>query len=317
MPLLLEKIPLLALSLASCVVTIYAQSKWGSVASMQAHAISTRIINALISYLTYLQKLFLPFDLAVIYPYPESFGSGIVVVAVLVLSAITFLVCWKMSRYPYVLVGWFWFLGSMIPMIGIIQVGYQSMADRYTYLPFIGLYILLAWLCADIFNRNRKLLIAISLVWIGLLMSLTYQQVGYWRDNTSLFEHAIKVTDRNYVAYQHLAMVKLDNNELDVALDYISEALAINPYDAKSHTTLGIYHGKRGELNLAKRSFEDALRLNPRIGEAYNNLGVVYYRMGNITASSRYYQIALDLNPDFALAARNLEIALLELQDDD
>jgi len=315
--LLLEKTPLLLLSLASCIITIYAQSKWGSVVSMEAHAPVVRITNALASYMIYLQKLFLPVDLAVIYPYPEFFAYGFIVVAVSVLTAITFLSYRKISRYPYVFVGWFWFLGSLIPMIGIIQVGYQSMADRYAYLPFIGLYILLVWLCADIFKQHRKVLIALCLVWTALLMSLTFQQVGYWRNNSSLLEHAIKVTNRNYVAYQYLAQVKMDAGDLDTASDYISRALTINPNDPKAHATLGNLHAKRGELIKAVRSFKYALELNPKISEVYNNLGVAYYRMGNIAKSISYYQMALKLNPDYSLAARNLEDALRNLRDHD
>ena len=314
--LLLEKTPLLMLSLVSCIVTIYAQSRWGSVVSLESHGPVMRIANAFTSYLTYLQKLFWPVDLAVIYPYPEFVGYGLVGTAVLVLTAITFVVCRKASSYPYVFVGWFWFLGSMIPMIGIIQVGYQSMADRYAYLPFIGLYILLAWLFADLFKRNRKMLIALCLVWTVLLMSLSFQQVGYWRDNSSLFEHAIKVTDRNYVAYQHLAQVRLDEGKLDVALDYISEALSINPYDPKSHATMGNIYAKRGEWLRAIGSFEYALKLNPKISEVYNNLGVVYYRLGDLAKSIRSYQMALELNPDYSKAASNLEVALRDFRSD-
>ena len=308
--LLLEKTPLLMLSLGSCIVTIYAQGKWGSIVSVETHAPLTRIANALASYLAYLQKLFWPVDLAVIYPYPEFFGYGVVVAAILVLTAVTFQACWKASTYPYVFTGWFWFLGSMIPMIGIIQVGYQSMADRYTYLPFIGLYILLAWLVADIFRRNRKALIALSLGLTAVLMSLSFQQVGYWRDNSSLFEHAIKVTDRNYVAYQHLAQVRMDDGELDVALDYLFKALEINPNDPKSHATMGNLYAQRGELVKAIKSFEYALKLNPKISEVYNNLGVIYYRMGDLATSIRYYRMALKLNPNYSKAARNLEAAL-------
>jgi tetratricopeptide (TPR) repeat protein len=314
--LLLEKMPLLVLSLASCIVTLYAQGRWGSVASMETLAPAVRVTNAFASYLVYLQKLFLPVDLAVIYPYPEFFNHGLVVAAVVALTTITFLACWKISRFPFVFVGWFWFLGSMIPMIGLIQVGYQSMADRYTYLPFIGLYILLAWLCAEMFKRHKKVLIALCLVWAGLLMSLTFQQVGYWKDNSSLFEHAIKVTDRNYVAYQYLAQVKMDNGELDAALDYLSKALAINPDDPKAHATLGNLYAKRGELILAIKSFKYALKLNPKISEVYNNLGVTYYRLGDIAKAIRYYQTALELNPDYSKAARNLEVALRDFRGD-
>lgn len=314
--LVLEKTPLLILSLISCIVTIYAQSRWGSVVSLESHGPAMRITNAFTSYLAYLQKLFWPVDLAVIYPYPEIIEYGLLATAVLVLTAITFFVYRKASRYPYVFVGWFWFLGSMIPMIGFIQVGYQSMADRYAYLPFIGLYILLAWLLAELFNRNRKMLIVLCLVWTVLLMSLSFQQVGYWRDNSSLFEHAIKVTDRNYVAYQHLAQVRLDEGKLDVALEYISEALSINPYDPKSHATIGNIYAKRGEWLRAIGSFEYALKLNPKISEVYNNLGVVYYRLGDLAKSIRSYQMALELNPNYSKAASNLEVALRDFRGD-
>ena len=190
------------------------------------------------------------------------------------------------------------------------------MADRYAYLPFIGLYILLAWLFAELFKRHRKVLIALCLVWAGLLMSLTFQQVGYWKDNSSLFEHAIKVTDRNYVAYQYLAQVKMDNGELDAALDYLSKALAINPDDPKAHATLGNLYAKRGELILAIKSFKYALKLNPKISEVYNNLGVTYYRLGDSAKAIRYYQTALELNPDYSKAARNLEVALRDFRGD-
>jgi len=314
--LFVEKIPLLALSLASCIVTIYAQSKWGSLVSIDAHGPVTRIANALVSYLAYLQKLFWPVDLAVIYPYPEFSGYVLAIAAFLLLTAATLLVCWKASRYPYVFVGWFWFLGSLIPMIGIIQVGYQSMADRYAYLPFIGLYILLAWFCAELFKQNKKVLIALCLVWTVLLMSLTFQQVGYWKDNSSLFEHAIKVTDRNYVAYQHLAQVRLEEDKLDAAQNFISEALVINPNDPKSHATLGNIYTRRGDLVQAVRSFEHALQLNPKISEVHNNLGVVYYRLGDLAKSIHSYRMALDLNPDYSKAAANLEVALRDIRGD-
>ena len=160
------------------------------------------------------------------------------------------------------------------------------------------------------------MLIALCLVWTVLLMSLSFQQLGYWRDNASLFEHAIKVTDRNYVAYQHLAQVRLDEGKLDVALDYISEALSINPYDPKTHATMGNIYAKRGEWLRAIGRFEYALKLNPKISEVYNNLGVVYYRLGDLAKSIRSYQMALELNPDYSKAASNLEVALRDFRSD-
>lgn len=306
--LVLEKIPLLALSLASGLVTLYAQGM--SMASVETHSLLSRITNALTAYTGYLQKLVWPADLAVIYPYPETIGVGAIVISILLLTTATVFSVKTMSTRPYVMTGWAWFLVAMVPMIGIVQVGYQAMADRYAYLPFIGLYMMLVWLVADVAMQNRKILSFLSLGLATVLMTLTFKQVGYWQDSSTLFEHALKVTERNYVAHQHLAQVRMDQGNLVAAAANIETALAIQPNDPKSHATLGLLYARQNALPAAINSFEHALSLNPNISEVYNNLGVCYQMLGDLEKSIQNYRQALELNPDYTKAAMNLEVAL-------
>jgi Flp pilus assembly protein TadD len=253
---------------------------------MELYPLGGRIANALISYVSYIGKMLWPVKLSIFYPY-ASFAllSWQTVSAMLVLMIITYLTIRATERFPYFIVGWLWYLGTLIPVIGLVQVGLQSMADRYTYLPFIGIFIMIAWGVPELLNRWRYGRFAIASAAVGILLTLmviTYVQIGYWRNNIILYEHAIKVTSENYWAHYNLGLSLMKSGKMSDAFPQFQETLRIKPDDYDALINVGVILAKRGNLDAAVSLFERVLQFKPDSAKAHSNLGTALMQKGNI-----------------------------------
>jgi Flp pilus assembly protein TadD len=299
-----EKIPLFALAAASAGATIYAQSKGAALRSLERIPVDLRVENALYSYALYLEKLFWPAGLALPYPHPGS-GLGLwrVALATAVLLGITGLVWLSGRTQPYFVTGWLWFLGMLVPVIGIIQVGRQGMADRYLYLPMIGIAIMAVWGASAIADRVRVGVaprVAIAAAVVTAFAAIAYVQVGYWRSSEALWQHALDVTRDNAVAEDQLGMALLTSGHHDEAFDHFQRAAQIDPTDATSHLNLGAFYSERGDTARAITMYEKALEWTadaPTRLLLYTNLGFAYVSTGQYEAAERYLHLARQSNP--------------------
>jgi tetratricopeptide (TPR) repeat protein len=346
--LLREKIPLFALAAADSVVTYLSQQQAGAMTAVKV-ALPDRLANSAVSYVLYLGKIFWPHSLAVIYPYPRDLPLLTVVACCLLLAAVTALALRFRSKTPYLPVGWFWFLGVMVPMSGIVQVGWQSYADRYTYIPSIGIFIALVWMAADVIEA-RKWQLAAPLAALAILPPLaaaTWLQEPYWYDGITLFQHAVAATSENPAAAYHLGVDLSDLGRNAEAIPLLEEMIRLQPSFYTAHYALGRAQAAQGDFEPAIRSFTEALRHDPNYADAlygrglsyvkmgndpaaepdlraalkcglsaerqpvaHNYLGVVLGRRGNPRAAAEEFQQAVRLQPDMVDAQRNLAIAL-------
>ena len=306
--LVLEKIPLLLLSLASAIVTIKAQRTAGAVQTLAHYSLWLRVETALIAYARYLGKVFWPSKLAALYPHPTAlYPAWKVVAAAALLIFITAMVV--RPRAPrYLPVGWFWFLGSLVPMLGLVQVGVQAMADRYAYIPFIGIFLICVWLVADWANAHnfRGRLIAVPAVAALLVLaSLTYRQLGYWHDNETFWVHTLAVTENNFVAHDSLGDYLIEHGRNDDAAAQFRAALAVNPLDLPANLNLGTYEHSRGNLHAAIERYQIVALRSGDTGLraiAYGNLGSAYRQLGDLARAKQDFEIALQLKPDRTMA---------------
>ena len=311
--LIVEKIPLLLLSAASCVATVWAQSD--AIQPLDRLPFSLRMANAAVSYVAYLGQMFYPADLAVIYPYRTSnLPAWQVAAALAVLAAITVGVAVLWRRCPYLLVGWLWYLGMLLPVIGLVQVGMQSMADRYTYLPQIGLYVAVAWGVAQLSRSWPYRAVTcgvVSALVLAALLIAACQQASYWRDSETLFRHTLACSpENNVVAHTQLGIALRDRGSIDEAIEQYNEALAINPNSARVHNNLGEAFQKIGDYDESIRQSEEALRLDPNSAVAHNNLGVSLRLQGRLDEAIAHLEESLRLDPNRADAHNNLGVAL-------
>ncbi len=308
----MEKIPFLALALTSSVVTFIVQRKGGSVSSLDTLPVGARLANALVSYLRYVGKLFWPESLSVLYPHPGHWPASLVIAAGMFVAAVSAWVVWRGRREPYLPVGWFWFLGTLVPVIGLVQVGVQSMADRYTYIPAIGIFIMVAWGALELTGRwpqrQSVLLMAAAAVLSGCLMA-TSRQLRYWNDSETLFRHAVQVTDRNYLAYNNLGFFLSGRGNADEAMEDYQKSLEINPNYQDAQNNLGHALAAKGRYAEAIARYEAALRINPNLVEAHNNLGNALSDTGKLEEAIAHYLKALQIRPDDEDAHNNLGVA--------
>jgi hypothetical protein len=287
-PLLREKIPLLALTALSCIVTFIVQQKVGTVASIGAFSPGVRIANAFVSYIVYIGKTIWPNNLAVFYPHPGSLPLWQTLGAGLLLIAVTILIIRTAKRFPYLTMGWLWFTGTLVPVIGIVQVGSQAMADRYTYIPLIGLFVMAAWGIPDLLKkwqpahplRKETLFASSSLVLLSFFI-VTRTQVAYWRNNITLYDHSLQVTSPSDIILgsRGVAYGKLGNYAL--AISDFDRAIEINPKYADTYYNRGLTYRKLGNHRQALEDFDRAIEINPEYAEAYYNRGVVYAILRN------------------------------------
>ena len=317
--LILEKLPLLALSLGSAVVTILAQYESGSMTGPHWQPFPIRLENAVVAYARYLGKAIWPSDLVAIYPHPgNSLKLWQVAAALLLLLAVTALVIAERKRRRYLLVGWLWFLGTLVPMIGVLQVGVQAMADRYAYLPFIGLFIMAVWTAADWLERRHVVLgwqVAASVAVLLSLAITSRRQLNYWSDNTVFWSRIVEVEAKalaanpnNWVAQDVLGHAFLNLGEVEAAIPHFREAATLNPSDPDSNVNVGTYEQRQNDLTGAIAQYKKVIVMTentPRLdaqsrSQAFSNMGYAYRALQDNTDARASFEEAVKLNPDDA-----------------
>jgi len=348
LPLLIEKIPLFMMVVASSVVTYLVQIKGGAVTILAVLPLKFRILNAFVSYIGYIEKMFWPVRLVYFYPHH---GPNISVlyafVSAILLLAVTVFILRFSKNHRYLVTGWFWYLGTLIPVIGLVQVGVQAMADRYSYITLTGLFIIIAWGLPELFGRRKVALAVFSVTVLVALTICTYIQLQYWKSSLPLFQHALKVNDNNYKAHLCLADVLLKEGRIDEAIYHNFEAVRIRPDFIETHNDLGNNLYKIGRVDHAIGSYRMALGINPadpevnaNIGVAlatkgdyaqaaqhyriavktmdtpavHNNLGYALAKMGKLDEAIEQFRLALQIKPDYKPAKVNLDIFLAEKQ---
>lgn len=291
--LMIEKIPLMLLAFAVSVMTYWAQYESGAVRSLDAVSLSVRFANSLVSYILYMKKMILPVDLAVIYPHLGMPSLWLIILAILVLFSLTATVVWLRKQYPELMIGWFWYLGTLVPVIGIVQVGSQAMADRYTYIPLVGLFVMITWGVPSIFRnnlRNKTLIICLALVSLFLSISVSRFQVGIWRNNVSLFEHALSVTQENSIAHNNLGATLFDAGSFEEAGRHYREALRIRPDFSVARKNMGDYLLQRCDYLGAMREYGLVLKERPGDSEAHKGMIMTLAAMGNFQEAESLFQ---------------------------
>jgi protein O-mannosyl-transferase len=307
-----EKSPFFVLAALASVMTYVVQQHEGSLAAGQGLPLGARAGNALISYCRHLGKLFWPTDLAVFYPHPGYWPLGEVLLAGGVILAISVLLLLLRRRLSFLLVGWLWFIGMLVPVIGLVQTGGQALADRHSYLPSLGALILAGWGACELTRRWRYQRLAFSIAGcaaIVLCVALTRQQIGYWRDGEVLFRHALAVTERNDFAHNGLGVALDSKGQTDEAIHQFQEAIGLKPGDADAHNNLGVALSKVGQSDEAISQYREALRLKPDDAKAHFNLGTALGRKGQTEEAISQYQEAIRLKPNYAEAHSNLGVA--------
>jgi Tfp pilus assembly protein PilF len=305
-----EKFPLFVLAAISCIITFFVQQHGGAVASIESFPLKARVANAIVSYTSYIVKMIWPLNLAILYPLRE-WHPGQVLISGLLLLLLSALAVRTWRRCPYLSVGWFWYLGTLVPVIGLVQVGAQSMADRYTYIPSIGLFMIVSWGIRDISAKwrwQRPIVIILSGVVLVSLMICAWFQVGYWKNGITLFKHTVKVTHNNSMAYCGLGRALDRHEKYDEAVKNYAKALELNPNDAEAHYEFGVTLEKQGNSIGAVRHYLEALRIRPNYAKVHNNIGVILSGQGKIKDAIYHYKKALQIDPNYPVAYYNLGV---------
>jgi Flp pilus assembly protein TadD len=311
--LILEKVPFLVLATAVSAITFVVQKQCAAMETMQNLPLAARFENALISYCRYLGKTFWPTDLAVFYPHPGHWPMSVVLLTAGFLASLFLLLVVLRRQHPYLLMGWLWFLGMLVPVIGLVQVGLQSMADRYTYLPSLGILILVIW-GADALTRrwmHQAILLAIAgSAWIAVCMTLTRTQLTYWQDSETIFRHTINVTEANSLAHYNLATALDDKGRRDDAIHEYQAVLQTDPTNTLALLNLGDDLYRNGEVDDAVANYQQVVLLEPNNEKAHNNLGIVFFKKGQNDEAKKEFQEAIRLAPDNAPIHNSLAVAL-------
>ena len=349
--LLVEKLPLLILIAASCVITLIVQQSAGAMKTLEKYPVNMRVSNAVVSYLGYLIKMFYPTRLALLYPLrPYNIPKWQPWAFLLVLIVITAIVIYAARHRRYLLVGWLWYLGTLVPVIGVVQVGSQAMADRYTYLPSIGIFIIVAYSAAELKNKLlfRKIVLPVSAVLvIAALMICTRLQLRHWKNNLTLYEHTLAITEKNFIilynyghalskskrldeaivqfkkalrikpdepdVYNNLGAALKEMGKISQAIDNWKKALALDPSHPDAHFNMGLVLGQQESHDQAIYHFQKALHAKPNWPEAYYELGGVYFRQGRLDLAALQCIDALRLKPDYLIAQVTLAHIFVEM----
>jgi hypothetical protein len=299
-PLLTEKIPLFVLAVLSSIVTYLVQRHGGAVKTLEAFSLGARVANALVSYVAYMVKMLWPSNLAVFYPHPASWPLWQVLGSVALLTAITVLAIRGAKKRPYVPVGWLWYAGTLVPVIGIVQVGTQAMADRYTYIPLVGLFIMIAWAVPELLNKwpyRRQALVALSTVCLLCLFLLTWRQVGYWRNSITLYDHTLEATDRNSLIHNSRGVVYMGLANYSQAIADFDRAIEIDPRYAKAYNNRGVACMNLANYPQAIADFDRAIEIYPQYGKAYNNRGLAYMGLADYPQAIADFDRAIEIDP--------------------
>jgi len=316
--LIIEKLPLFALAVTSSIITFLVQSSGGTVPSSVSLPMAARIENALIAYVTYIAKTFWPAHLAVFYPHRVVFGSDVTEIAKAVGAAIlllllTFTFFRLRKRAPSLLVGWLLFLGTLVPVIGIVQSGGQALADRFTYVPLIGLAVCITWILKYLLARisvHRAIPGLAAVIVLAASATGTSLQASHWKNSKTVFEHAINVTQNNFIAHEHLAYYFVSRQEINQAIEHFKMVLQIRPGYPSALNGLGLALLEMGKPDEAIQYIDAALKARPDYADALANLGVALAQQGKPQQAVSYLEKAVQLEPDSPTAHRNLASAL-------
>lgn len=309
-----EKLPLMFIAVTISIITFLAQDKIGAVKSVGGAPVGERIANSLVNYVIYLRQMIWPHPLGVLYPHHpvppwQVAGAGLLLVTV------SMLVLRAHRRHPYLPVGWFWYLGTLLPMSGLVTVGMVTRADRFTYVPSIGLLIIIAWGLPELLSGWRQRRLALSLaagVCLAVAAMVCRVQVQLWENSATLFEHTIHITDNNSVLNNNLGLYFLDQGETDKASTHFQEALRIEPAYAEAHNNLGFALSKNGRSAEAMHQYGEAIRLDPNFASPHYNLGDAFVQLGKLPEAIGEYEQALRLNPGYGAAHIGMGIALAQ-----
>jgi tetratricopeptide (TPR) repeat protein len=346
--LIVEKVPFFALTVASCVATFIAQKGGGALVSLKALSFGERLENAIVAYGVYLLKTFWPAKLSILYPLRADVPVAAVIISVVVLLIVGGWTVWRFRTSPHLAVGWFWYLGMLVPVIGLVQVGMQQMADRYTYLPIIGVFIMIVWEVPNWSSgyRAKALALAAILILVACL-ALTSRQLGYWQNSETLFGHSAQVTKDNYIAFSNhgqalfrqgrveeaigeyekaialdstldaarlgLAEAFMQQGRFDDAVVQLVKVLELNPENSAARLQLGVLRGRQGKYDEAVAALSEVLRRNPDDLAAHNNLGNVLTLQGKQEEAVKHFERAVQFSPEHASAHNNLALAYKKL----
>jgi len=347
---ILEKVPLLILSGVASVIVYLIQQRTGLVKSIIQYPLVNRVGNAIVAYIAYIGKMFWPSKLAVFYPHPRgSLPAWQIAGAVLLLVGVTIVVIWRIRQRPYLAVGWLWYLGTLVPVIGLVQIGTHSVADRYTYVPSVGIFIMVAWGAAEPLSKwsRRRAGPGITAgVVLAVLLICTRMQLKYWQNSFILYERTLAVTENNFIMHNLFGNKLFEKGRFDEAVMHFNEVLRISPQNKKArynkgrvfleqgkfdeavavfaellriepdwpevHNLLGLAYARQRKFELAIKHFKAALWLRPDWYQTYNDLGLAYSLLGEHDLAIQNYKEALRLKPDYHAAINNLKIALEE-----
>ena len=339
-----EKIPFFAATLGVCVLTMLAQEQ--AIASTAGLTVPHRLANVVVAYAHYVSAMFVPVNLAVFYPYQLLLPTRTILFACVAIASVSFLAIINARQRPYLLIGWLWYLGTLVPVIGLVQVGDQAWADRYTYLPLIGLFVFVVWGAAEWIGNRTRLRVVVAAVMAIALLAMTSVQLRHWKNTRTLFEHTAKVTRENQMAATILGSLLAQEGRLDEAIEHFRRALHYKPGYPEAHFFLGHTYDQQGRLEEAVVEYQNALRfkpmqeqthiflaitlakqkkleeaishylaalkLNPESAVTHNNLARIYHTLGNFDAAVEHYTSALRVNPTLAIAHNNLGILLIQ-----
>jgi len=308
-----EKIPFYVCALFSAALTIYAQNRGGSVTDLETTPLGLRIGNALVAYVQYLIKTVWPHDLAVLYPFPAQIALWQIMGSLFILILVSWPAILGSRRFPFITTGWLWFLVTLLPVIGLIKVGTQSMADRYHYLPSTGLFIMIAWGSPLLMKGVRYRQFILGSLFVAALSSaaaITFRQLGYWSNSMSLYRHALQVTTGNSLIHYNLGNLFTKNGDPDAAIKEYQAALAINRHNFKAHFNLANVFTDKGNLDAAIKEYQAALAINPNHFKTHNNLGRAFADKGDLDEAIKEFQAALAITPNDPVVRDNIAMAL-------
>ena len=303
--LLLEKIPLIVVSVIFSVLVLITEHKDAAVASFSELSLFARIGNALVSYVAYIYKMIIPMNLAVFYPHPhpEMWPLWQVLLCLVVLICITAIVIFHLKRYSYLAVGWFWYLGTLVPVIGLVQVGSHAMADRYTYIPLIGLFVIAAWGFFDLaskWKKGRIIIPAIACLVLCALALSTLVQLRHWQSSLTLFSHALAVTKGNYLAHSSIGAAYLSTNEIDEAIAHYSAAVKFRDDYALAYFGLGFSYVLKGDYQQALSNYTKALKIDPNYFNVHYQMAILLLKMNRLEEAMMHGTKAIALKPGFS-----------------
>jgi tetratricopeptide (TPR) repeat protein len=306
--LFMEKIPFLLLAFTLSMITLWTQNTGGAMSSLQKATFAERLSNALVSYVAYLGKMIWPVDLAFFYPYEYSLPVWEVVICAFLLAIISAAVIYYLKKAAFLFVGWFWYLGALVPVVGFIQVGGQAMADRYTYLSSAGIAIMAAWGIPSLIRNEgvrKKILFPAGITFLAILSVLTWQQCGYWKNSITLYSHALQVTKDNFLAHINLGTALSDEGKMKDAIAHYNEGIRIKSEYATAYYSRGLAYFRLGQNQRAIEDYNEALRLRPDYVFAYNNRGSAYFCLGQYQLAIDDFNKAIRMKPDYAAAYNN------------